>query len=394
MPTTNVYALKSRNVSDLMCNLTGQHYPHNTIDYHLSGQPVTVRISRVDGSLLHCSQVGPESLVSVCSDYTLFGIDHCVHDEVAMLVISRSEHNGVRCAVYPSIDAHLSELALRWLLEPMPETLLLALSSGSNPDVDHVTVFDLEPDTFGLQNLALPPNDANSRYRCYGTLKVCDAGVTRLEFLWNADRLYKAHRLNPFCVGAAYPIGSAPGIVFRHDDHAVVFVPETGHRGPNPEYLRGRWSTARNLHADFLAIMSTVAGFTALELNQIAALIGSWWVTTFAGLPPLLDTGTSRRTSLLLTTDMLGRLSEDMRNLLLPLLGAWREYDARLLQLTGWQRFDDMFYPLASFHRHTGIGTHQQLYDSFRVMASQLGVDLPSVPNAGSYAEAFRAIQD
>lgn len=394
MARTDVYTYTSNNISDLMCELLGEHYQKGPLP-DLISNPLLTHVECIDGGRIHASRVRPDALLSVCDGYRFLGHERPKYDVGALFALCEQSYGAWTLAVHPEPTARLSDLAWRWLSEPMPETWLLALSQHTGSSSDYVSVSKLEPDTFGPQNLALPPSDANSRYTCYGTVRVCEAGSTRLDFLWQAERFYRIRKLNPFYERNAYPISSTPGILFKGEDRFVVFVWDIDRRRRGSDrYLNGRWSVVRNLYADYLALMSTVAGFTDLQLQDIAALAGTWWLSSVL-VAPMLSSSASRRTSLLLTTDMFGRLSPDMRHLLIPLLRAWESYNADTIsEWLSWHRFDDMFYPVRSYNLKTGLGTHTELYDSLRVMCSQIGVELPVTPNANNYAQIFCAIRE
>lgn len=393
MVTTDVYTYTSRNLVDVMYDLLGESYQRGLLS-ELVRNPVLAYVDSIDGGRINVSRVQPDALVSMCGRYRFLGPGRPRYDGGALFALCPYGHSGWSAMVYPEPTARLSELAGRWLSEPMPETWLLALHASAPSDSDRVTVSELEPDTFGPQYLSLPPPASYSKYTCYGTLRVCEAGITRLDFLWQADRFYRIRKVNPFRPENAYPFSCKPAILFKGADRSVVFVWDLDRRYKD-SHLRGGWSPAGNLYADYLAVMSTVAGFTDLQLQDVAVLASTWWLSA-AMLVPMLSRSASRRTSLLLTTDMFGRLSEDMRRLLFPLLRAWPGYDVDTLShLVSWHRFDDMFYMFSSFGPgglRTALGTHAELYDSLRVLCSQIGVSLPVAPDASNYLQVFRTV--
>lgn len=384
------------NVNDLLTALLG--YSRRTEDLRsvVSGD-ITACLEWTDDSsvrMLYGYPVSAVSLLSVSEDFTIVGRKYRLLSPCGF-ALSRYPA-GWYCGLYPPIDSSLSDIALRWLSEPMPELWLLALDRHSEPLYERVLLEELTSDMIGCWNMPLRLDGYDEEYICYGAWKVFPRGLSRLEWLHSAHRFHASGSVNPLNRRHLYPKSVYPAVLLRASDRQVCVLIDRHAPGWGGTHLDRHWRVVLDLHADYLALLTTAFGFTQLALQEIAALLCSWWLHTFAVLPPLLSRSAARGTSLLLTTDMIGRLRPHLRDLLLGMLGAWSDFHPWsadcLSALYSGAPVGDMYYPYAE-HTVRCIGSHAHVYDSLRVMASQMGYSAPAALTPESYVELFESLR-
>lgn len=375
----DLYSAPYENLNDMMISMFGRKtyalYPFRSVLSETDG--VCCTMSRC-GSRLVPSQVSVYDIVSAPADYTGFGL-YGPPTRAGDVVYALSSHSGRKWSsvVYPRCEQRLSELAMKWLSAPMPETWLLSVDrwSSSNP---MVPLDWLKPNVFGAQRL-------NEDFVCYLTLSVCDEGTSRFEFLWDAQRFHtQLKRLNSLSDNQIYSRTSRPALMFRRADKRVLVVLDgTYYRDTPPSEVK----SLANLHADFIAVLSSIYAVD-MEPNEFATLLCTWFVYAFTSACTI---PVSRRTSALLSMDMLARVPSELRALFIPLLRAYPEFDLdRIKGSAEWYQVDDMCYPHLP---DRVLGSHVQLYDALRVFAAQLGIQSPESPSPDGYGRLFSALR-
>lgn len=287
------------------------------------------------------------------------------------LTITEGRHGRMLWyAVYPQFSTNLREQFLRWLSEPMPETWIFACDERDiGLSSDPLPILSFRENTHGVFLLGI---DANRVRFCTSAWKVCDAGVSRFEFLKQAEQIM-AHPLNPY-TSRLMPDSPECSVV-------IHFRPDERWRYRHAHSLLCNIFPGKQAAvADMLTLLASKLGYTTLDASDLSALIATWGV---AAAQAHLDIHVDYRqkNSPLLLTHIASNMDESELDLALSLLN---------LRITN-SRHRSKSDPVQTCGRYA-LGdvqitrllcngqrvTHRDLFDSWMVARAQLGLPIVS----------------
>jgi hypothetical protein len=167
--------------------------------------------------------------------------------------------------VYPEPDRSPEEILLSWLNEPMPDiALYTCLRDSRHTDTVRTDTFQ-EEDKLPVGNYLL---DDIYHLPDYGYYRILHSAVipsmTRLELLYDPLRLFGGIPLSEWMDPALNPISYETNIV------KIIALPNHKIVGNHPKRSYTCYC------ADYIAVATTLLGYTDLKANELAVLIGLW----------------------------------------------------------------------------------------------------------------------
>lgn len=325
-------------------------------------------------------------LLEHCSDVQRFGAPVTKKKPSRTYVAIHPVEATWSCFIHPALERRLSEAAAQWLMEPMPETLVLQIVDEDSIR-NGISLSQLQADTLGPQPLLIHTENGERSYTCYSAVRISDGTQSRLKWLWNTEMVNQLRWLNQFSPSCRlYRL--QPAMLFRDSARQanVLIVSPLYWKDPLirrdvPESLY----PARHLQSDYAAILSTLAGFTTLELQEVVALMFTWWLSALYNLVPLLSGSVARKTSMLLFTDIIARLNPVWQTALFDTLPSWKPFSelSNVRYCLDFMQSDDMRYLVLTKHGcgYPCIGDHRQLYTTLRLVLSQFGLTIDDKPD-------------
>lgn len=180
------------------------------------------------------------------------------------------------CVISPRPAPGVVDRLLEWLLEPMPETWLVAALEGS-PGRGTDEPWPLEGRTYRIEELDRPRlgrfplcDPEGQRRMGYAVWKVCDAGTSRFELMRRVQRL-QADPLNPL-TGTGLRIRNQRILLYvlfrRAGLDRYPAAPET-QRFETVFYVPHHYAAL----PDALALLATLARYTRLTAPEMLALL-------------------------------------------------------------------------------------------------------------------------
>jgi len=184
--------------------------------------------------------------------------------------------------VYPEPDRSLEEILRSWLNEPMPDIALYTCLR--DPKHQH----EEENTTLPVGNYLL---DGIYHLPDYGYYRVLHSAVisnmTRLELLNEPLRLFGGIPLAEWMDPVLSPVSPEKHIV------KIIALPNHMIVGKDPRSLHTCYG------ADYIAVVTTLLGYTHLKANELALLLSLW-------LNALNEMGSRRMSTILASADRLG----------------------------------------------------------------------------------------
>jgi len=372
--------------------------PVHTLD---SLRLTSLQVSNRIGALLEV--FAKDYLIYRKADFPLYNLEpgdesHCI---AWMYRESGEDYAYFQALVYPPPKRTLAEVSKAWLLEPMPETWVLLTSlawesanipsistayrlrgeESRNEEAQSHKVIDM------LESYQSQPGKViqiNGQYRIlHGAQRISDGQKSRLEWLWSADEVMKSPLLytNP---SFHKRFGDSVKLTFfmLGGDQVIQIDSLTC----PPANNSSKFFRPHYLLADSLAVLSTSLGFTNLSVAEVVLLLVSWWAQAYDD-SLRIHIPTARRTSLLLSEDIAGRLvylSEKSE----AAKAVWSFVEEELLRrsrlaykpavLVPMEQCQDMYYP--SWYSEIDydlLWNHKWLYRTIRLAAQQIGIALP-----------------
>jgi len=197
--------------------------------------------------------------------------------------------------VYPEPDRSLEEILRSWLNEPMPDIALYTCLR----DLRHTDT--VRTDTVRKEENTTLPSDCvragnyllDDIYRIpdYGYCRILHSAVipsmTRLELLNEPLRLFGGIPLAEWMDPVLSPVSPEKHIV------KIIALPNHMIVGKDPRSLHTCYG------ADYIAVVTTLLGYTHLKANELALLLSLW-------LSALNEMGSRRMSTILASADRLG----------------------------------------------------------------------------------------
>lgn len=380
----------------MLASLISPAAPQDWIRRSRSLFTVSFRWAQHDGwSYLDYSPCATSQILERCDGLQRFGASNEGGSRGGVYASVRASGAAWNCFLYPKLKRRLSAITADWLLEPMPETWFLWLEREPGYGKE-IPLHQLEEGMFGPQPLRLPVETDQQPLVCYAALRISDGTRSRLEWLWDVRRLEALRSVNPFSPSCRWH-RTTPAMLFRDRlrPYDVLVISSQSKRSWYVGDLPAALKPALYLQGDYAAMLSTLAGFTTLELEEVVAMAFTWWMDAGFNLVPLLSTSVARETSMLLLTDMVARLDPLWQQVLLDTLPAWKPFRPlnEIRRYLDTLESDDMRYLILTDARWRTacLGTHSQVYNTLRVVLSQAGVPLSNDPSG--YVHALNALR-
>lgn len=279
--------------------------------------------------------------------------------------------------VKPKVTRPIRDIFRDWLLEPMPEVVLLRTdqSEDSGLKSDDASPQNLPLNTFGCFYLGVDQEGSPPRrYPCLSSWLVCEEGMPRYRFLLTMNKLLNVNTGLNSLVKWKTPRFTKSAILFRENDRFTLCFADTS---KDLSSMSTDIARMQYLYADYLVVLSSLIGYTRLTPSELLLLLHGPVAYGITAYLPYMKWDVVRKSSLILTSYLLGSMEQSELQMLEPLLGAWKSF--RCAFGSDGMKIGDIYLPNIDPARSPdspSMCDTGSLYSTCKLMYSQIGKQL------------------
>ncbi len=353
------------NLNDLLCRIYSGGSSRSLTDCYSSHNALLYRdnlLSPRNVPVIHLfGRLKPSGCSVYCPDVAI--------DEHGVVIYRPGGWLDGEFVVMPGLSRPMEQIFHQWLMEPMPEIVLLrcdkAMVIPGGYEIIPVNVFG---------SFVVSVKDEEGvfwNYPCISSWRVCAEGMPRYRFLMEMNRVLNSMiGLNPLSdmFIPDYPRGA---VLFRSGGN-TSFCPLDDTRSLSD--LPGRYARIRYLHADYLAILASVMGYTGLERNELLMLLhGPIGYAMYRYLSDI-SVSVARKSSIIMSAYLLGRMASYSTSVATALLSGWKTFRARVVEGLVMDGLHVPDIESRTYSERASICDTDTIYKTYRLMCSQLGV--------------------